>query len=457
MKFALPKQAKDLMDKVKKAGYVCFAVGGCVRDMILGNQTGDWDFTTDAKPEEIQKLFPDSYYDNKFGTVGIPIYKNPKSVKDQYAIYEITTFRSERGYSDFRHPDEVVFGSTLSEDLQRRDFTMNSLAYDGKIIIDEHNGMKDIEKKLIRAVGEAELRFSEDALRMLRAVRFCVQLSFELEKTTYSAIIKNSRLISRISAERIRDELIKILKTDLPSRGILLLRDTGLLKEILPEIEKCFGIEQKSPKRHHIFDVGTHLLKSLESCPSEDPIVRMATLLHDVGKTVTYKKTAEGIITFYNHEIIGASIVNNIAERLHFSKKDRERMVTLVRHHQFTVDERQTDSAVRRFIRNVGIENVPDMLDLRTGDRLGGGARETSWRLDLFKKRLVEVQKQPFSVSDLKVNGHDVMKIYNSGPGPLVGAVLNMLFEDVVTGKLPNEKAELLKRIKDFQEASKIN
>ena len=203
--------------------------------------------------------------------------------------------------------------------------------------------------------------------------------------------------------------------------------------------------------------MGTHLLKSLESCPSEDPIVRMATLLHDVGKTVTYKKTAEGIITFYNHEIIGASIVNNIAERLHFSKKDRERMVTLVRHHQFTVDERQTDSAVRRFIRNVGIENVPDMLDLRTGDRLGGGARETSWRLDLFKKRLVEVQKQPFSVSDLKVNGHDVMKIYNSGPGPLVGAVLNMLFEDVVTGKLPNEKAELLKRIKDFQEASKIN
>ena len=213
-------------------------------------------------------------------------------------------------------------------------------------------------------------------------------------------------------------------------------------------------MEQKSPKRHHIYDVGTHLLLSLKHCPSKNPIVRLATLLHDAVKPVTFQKDETGIITFYNHEIISASIVRNISTRLRLSKKDRDRLVNLVRFHQFTVDENQTDKALRRFIKNVGIENLNDILDLRVGDRLGGGARETSWRLELFKKRLVEVQKQPFTVADLKVDGYDVMKIYNIGPGPLVGAVLNMLFDDIVSGKLKNEREILLKRIGKFKKAS---
>ena len=290
----------------------------------------------------------------------------------------------------------------------------------------------------------------------MRAIRFACQLSFSIEEKTQLAIAKNSKYITKISWERIREELLKLLSCDLPSQGIMLLKETGLLLEILPEVDKCFGVEQKSPKRHHIYDVGTHLVKSLEFCPSQDPIVRLATLLHDTGKSVTYKKTDEGVITFYNHEIIGASIVRNISTRLKLSKKDSDKLFKLVRFHQFTVEDHQTDSAIRRFIRNVGIEYVQDMLDLRTGDRLGGGATETSWRLDLFKKRLVEVQKQPFSVADLKVDGYDVMKIYDTTPGKLIGTVLEMIFDDVVAGKLPNEKEVLLKRIADLKKESRI-
>ena len=449
--YRLPPSVRKTIDKMKKAGYECYTVGGCVRDMLLGRSTRDWDFTTNALPEMIQKHFPDSFYDNKFGTVGIPINI---ANSDKKAIYEITTYRSEKGYSDFRHPDEIVFGDSLSEDLKRRDFTINALAYDGGKIIDLFDGIKDMEKKNIRAVGNAEVRFQEDALRMMRAIRLATELGFAIEEKTMQAISLKSKLITKISSERVRDELLKILNSDFPHDGIKLLRNTGLIAEILPELEKCFSVEQKSPKRHHTLDVGSHLLQSLNNCPSEDPVVRLATLLHDVGKPPTYHKTEEGVITFYNHEIVSASIACNIAQRLHFSKKDSEKLVKLVRFHQFTVDERQTDSAVRRFIRNVGPELLPDMLAVRTGDRLGGGARETSWRLELFKKRLLEVQKQPFSVADLKADGHDVMKIYYTGPGPIIGSVLNMLFNDVVEGKLPNDREILLKRIKDLKKES---
>lgn len=446
MKHKLPKEAKNILGKLKRAGFEAYLVGGCVRDLILKRETKDWDFTTNATPERIMKLFPDGFYDNKFGTVGIPI---------EQTVYEITTFRSESGYSDHRHPDKIVWGETLEEDLKRRDFTINAMAYNGAKIIDLFGGKTDVEKRIVRAVGDANTRFREDALRMIRAVRIATELGFIIHEDTLTAIRNNVSLLKNISAERIRDELIKIISSSYPTDGIMILRNVGLLSLILPELEKCFGVEQKSPKRHHIHDVGTHLLHSLKYCPSTDPIVRLATLLHDIGKPITHNMT-EGVITFYNHEIIGASIVRNIAGRLRLSKKDSVRLIKLVRYHQFTVDEKQTDSALRRFIKNIGIENLNDMLALRTGDRLGGGARETSWRLELFKKRLTAVQKQPFTVADLKADGHDVMKIYKIGPGRLVGAVLDMLFNDVTTGKLKNERGILLKRIENLHLESKI-
>lgn len=455
MNLKLPKEAEKVIFKLENAGFEAYAVGGCVRDLIMKRDTGNWDFTTSAQPFEIQQLFPDSFYDNTFGTVKTPVDQKTKNKKQKTEIYEITTYRSEFGYSDHRHPDKIKWGEKLEEDLKRRDFTINAIAFNGKKLVDLFDGQKDLVKKIIRAVGEPDKRFSEDALRMMRAVRIANEIQFTIEINTFEAIKKNIFLLKRISSERIRDELIKILTTDYPADGIKLLRNSGLLSLILPELEKCFGIEQKSAKRHHIYDVGTHLIKSLEYCPSKDPLVRLATLLHDVGKEQTFKKTSEGVITFYNHEIIGASIVRNIAKRLRFSKKDSIYVTKLVRWHQFTVDERQTDSAIRRFIRNVGKDNLKDILDLRIGDRLGGGAQETSWRLELFKKRLIEVQKQPFTVQDLKVNGHDVMKIYDTGPGTLVGKVLDMIFKDVVEAKIPNEREMLLKRLRDLKKIVK--
>jgi len=454
MKLSLPKEVTDVFEKFQKKNFEIYIVGGAVRDILTKKPVDDWDFTTNAVPEEIQKIYPESFYDNVFGTVGVP-------VKDKENPLEITTFRTEYGYSDKRRPDNVKWGKTLEEDLKRRDFTVNALALEQESkrageykIIDIFNGQGDLEKKLIRAVGDPNERFSEDALRMLRAVRFAAELDFKIEKKTLEAMQKNAALINKIAKERIKDELFKILGSPNPYKGMILFKEVGLMQEILPEMEKTFGVEQKSPGRHHIYDVGTHLMYSLKNVAerNNDPIVRLATMIHDIGKPQTYKKLKNGTITFYNHEIVSTTIAKNIAERLHFSNKETGKLILLVRWHQFTVDERQTDKAIRRFIRKVGIENIQDMLDLRVGDRLGGGARETSWRLEEFKKRLVEVQKQPFAIKDLKIKGDDIMKELNLKPGPKVGEILKKIFDEVVDKKIPNEKETLLKEIIKLKE-----
>ncbi len=441
MEVQLPKFVLEILKKFEEAEFEIYVVGGAVRDLISKKIIDDWDFTTSATPEEILKIFPDGFYDNAFGTVGISDESSPNP-------FEITTFRHEIGYSDKRRPDKVVWGKTLEEDLKRRDFTINAMALKRKgqkyEIIDPYDGKKDLKKKLIKAVGDASKRFSEDALRMMRAVRFSAELNFSIEKKTLEAIKANASSINEIAKERIKDELLKILASPHPYEGIVTFREVGLSQEIMPEFEKTFGVEQKSPGRHHIHDVGTHSLLSLKNCKSEDPIVRLATLIHDIGKPQTYKKSEKGLITFYNHEVVSTKIAKRIAERLRLSKRQSEKLVTLVQYHQFTVDERQTDKAIRRFIKRVGKKNIKDMLDLRVGDRLGGGARETSWRLEEFKKRLIEVQKQPFTIHDLKISGNDVMKELKLEPGPKVGEILEKLFEEVEKKKIPNEKRALL-------------
>lgn len=449
---SMPKKALNIIETMKKSGYLCYAVGGSVRDILMGKNTYGWDFTTNATPEQILAVFPDSFYDNQFGTVGIKIYKDKKPKEDEKPedIYEITTYRCEKGYKDHRHPDIVLWGDTLEEDLSRRDLTINAIAWDGTTLIDPYKGQEDITKKLIQTVGNPNDRFKEDALRMMRAIRIASQLGFQIEEQTRQAIQTNTRLLDAISKERVRDELLKILVAPFAYDGVLLLKNTGLMEYILPELVDAFQTEQKSPQRHHIYDVGIHSVKAMENCPSPDPIVKFATLIHDIGKPKTYKKDVTGVITFYNHEVMGDRIARHIVERLRFSKKDGDRIRTLIRWHQFSVDERQTDSAIRRIIRRVGKENLADMLALRIGDRLGGGAQETSWRLELFKKRLEEVQKQPFSIKDLKVNGNDVMQILGCKPGPIVGNTLTKLFCDVEKGTLANEREALLVAITSF-------
>lgn len=447
MNISLPQEVKEIFRKFSEADFEIYLVGGAVRDLVMGRPVTDWDFTTNATPEEIQKLFPDSFYENRFGTVGIP--------SEEFRPHEITTFRTESNYLDSRRPEKVEWGKTLREDLERRDFTVNAMALreaQGKhIIIDPFNGQDDIKNKLIRAVGDPHERFAEDALRLMRAVRIAGELSFKVEDGTKNAIITHAPSIQKISKERVKDELFKILASHHAYEGMMLLRETGLLQEILPEVEKCFGVEQISPERHHIYDVGTHGMMSLKSCESLEPLLRFACLIHDIGKPQTFARDPKTqIITFYNHEVVGARIAKQIAQRLKFSKAETDKLFKLVRWHQFTVDEHQTDKALRRFIKKVGKENVEDMLELRRADRVGSGARETSWRTEDFKKRLIEVQKQPFTVHDLKITGTEIMEALNLKPGPEVGKILKQLFKEVEDNITPNEKEALMKRVGRF-------
>ena len=454
---SIDKEVLNILDKITKAGFEVVIVGGAVRDVLSKKSVSDWDLATNARPEEILKLFKNAFYNNRFGTVGVPLRVKGQGSRVRGQIVQITTYRKEEKYTDKRHPDVIVWGKTLDEDLARRDFTINAMALryaQGKPLqlVDPYDGQKDLKNKIIKTVGDPNKRFGEDALRLLRAVRFATTLGFKIEEKTLSAIKKNAELLLAISGERIRDELFKILEKNMAAEGILLARESGLLRVFLPELDESFEVEQKSPKRHHIYDVGTHCVMSLKHCPSSDVITRLATLLHDIGKAKVADVTEEGIRTFHNHEVVGSRQALQIAKRLNLSKNQREKLFKLVRWHQFSVNENQTDNALRRFIRNIGVENIEAMMDLRIADRLGGGLQQPeSWRLKLFRKRLKEVMTKPFTVTDLKVDGHDVMKILNIKPGPKVGEILNALFEEVADNPKKNTREYLLGRIPKFK------
>jgi putative nucleotidyltransferase with HDIG domain len=470
--FELPTIVVTILSTLNGSGFQAYIVGGAVRDLLQKKTVDDWDIATNAVPSEILKLFHESFYDNKFGTVMVSgkhlaaQFRLPSSSLDE-ALFDITTFRMEFGYSDKRRPDKVNWGKSIEEDLSRRDFTINAMALkpidpllkvtkkktftkaSHKLsfkLIDPFKGRLDLDKKLVKTVGDAEKRFNEDALRMMRAIRIGSELSFIIEKNTLEAIQKNNSLIRHVSMERLREELLKIIASDYPADGVLLLHSSGLLDYILPEILESRGVPQAG---HHIYDVWKHCIESLRECPSSDPIVRLAALLHDVGKPKTFRET-KGKITFYNHEMAGARMVLEIADRLRLSKKQKEKLFTLVRWHMFAYDPKMTDAAIRRFIRRVGKENINDMMLLRVGDRKGGGSKATSWRLRELQERIGEQFYEPMTVSDLKVNGHDVMKVLNINPGPKIGKILNRLFEEVMEDTSKNKRKYLLKRIKDL-------
>jgi tRNA nucleotidyltransferase/poly(A) polymerase len=447
MDLKLPEKVISVMKKFTDANAEIYVVGGAVRDLMLGREVKDWDFATNLTPEEMKKLFPkNSFCENKFGTFSI-VLKNGE-------IFEVTTYRTERGYSDNRHPDEVAWGKTLEEDLQRRDFTINAMAIELKItnyelrIVDLYGGQKDLQNRLIRAVGNADERFKEDALRMMRAIRIAAQLGFAIEERTFESIQKNAGLINNVAGERIKEELFIILENNKAADGIKILRNSGLLKEIMPEIMESIEVKQKG---HHIYDVWTHLLETLNNCESTNPITRLAALLHDIAKPMVM--TGEGEArTFYNHEILGSRLAVKIGKRLKLSNKELDQLFRLVRWHMFTIENTQTDKAVRRFIRNVTPEYLEEMVALRRADRVGSGAKETSWRWELFKKRLVEVQKQPFTVKDLKIDGNDVMEILKIKPSRKVGEILDAIFAEVEEKPELNVREVLLEKIKENKE-----
>jgi len=450
-KIQLPGKVERIIKAFQKAKWEIYLVGGSARGLLTGFSIADWDFATNATPQQMLKLFPkNSFYNNDFGTASIVLDKN---------VFEVTTYRTEGKYSDKRRPDEVSWGKTIEEDLSRRDLTINAIAIKFKIendkceiaeLIDPFGGQKDLKNKVIRAVGNPNERFQEDGLRLMRAVRIATQLGFVIEPKTFASIQKNAPLIQKIAWERIQVEFLKLLVSDQAADGIILLNNSGLLKYVLPELIKGQGVAQA---KHHITDVWIHSIETLRYCPSKNPIVKLAALLHDIGKPATAEGEGENR-SFHNHEVVGAAIAKKIGRRLRLSNKQLDKLWLLVRWHQFTPSEKQTDKAIKRFIRHVGKENLQDVLDIRTGDRLGSGASKTSWRTELFKKRLVEVQKQPFCIKDLKVNGRDVMKILNIKPGPQVGKILQALFDEVDEDKNKNKRKYLLKRIAEIAKSS---
>ena len=434
----LPTSVSWIRNQLLRAGFEAYAVGGGVRDLLLGREPKDWDVATNATPVQIQKVFPNSVYANRFGTVG---------VRRGGTTYEVTTYRVEKSYTDARHPDEVEFVKQLDEDLARRDFTVNAIATDGKQLIDPYKGQGDLKLKLIRAVGNANERFQEDALRMMRAVRLAVELGFKIDPKTQDAILHNSERLKLVSPERIRDEFMRITANPDPYRGLNLLLDTKLVDQFLPELLAGKDFAQA---KHHKDPVLDHNLLALKYVPSEDPLVRLAALLHDIGKPQSARGTGQRR-TFHGHEVIGARMTKAIMRRLHFSNADIERVTNLVRHHMFMFQFESTDKAIRRIIRRVGKENVDDLVDLRVGDRLGSGVRiGYNQKLQLFKERVVEVQKDPIDTRMLKINGNDLIKDLGIPPGPRVGEIMDALLEDVLDDPKRNTKRYLLKRAKEI-------
>ncbi len=466
----IPKEVKSILASLEKAGFEAYIVGGCVRDLLLASPTGaslaplvrDWDVTTNAKPEEIQKVFPDSFYENNFLTVTV----RTKSKDEKLSEIEITTYRSEAKYSDKRHPDQVKYAEKLEDDLSRRDFTVNAIAMDSKKkLIDLYEGRKDLKNKIIRTVGNPGERFNEDALRMLRAVRFATVLSgfsaqggpasgWTIEEKTKEAIKKNSVWLEAISQERIRDEFVKIIMANGAVVGVELLRQLGLLKYILPELLENYGVMQN---KHHIYDCYWHNVKSLEYAAKKkyNMFVRIASLLHDIGKP----KSKVGVgdeATFYNHEMIGAKMCFQILNRLKFSNNEIEKIVKLVRYHQFyyNVDEVK-ESSVRRLIKNVGPENIEELLQVRMADRIGSGVPKAEpYKLRHFKYLVDKVSKDPISVKMLKINGNDLMKILGEKPGPKIGQILDVLLGYVLDDPKKNNKEFLEKEAKKLGDVS---
>lgn len=444
----IPKEINLILEKLDEKGFEAYIVGGCVRDLILGITPKDWDITTGAKPEQIRKLFPKNFYENQFGTVSVITDAKDETLR----VVEITPFRLEGKYSDKRHPDEITFAKTLGEDLSRRDFTINALALDkNKKIIDLFDGQKDLKNKIIRTVGKANDRFNEDALRMLRAVRFACTLNFTIEKDTFEAIHKNADLIQMISNERIRDELTKIFETEKAAHGIDLLRQTNLLKYILPELDRGVGVSQN---KHHIYDIYEHSMRSLDEAAKKkfNLEVKVAALFHDIGKPEA--KQGEGPdSTFYNHDYIGAKFTAKILQRLKFSNKFIDKVVALVKSHMFISDpEKLTDAGARRLIKRVGKENINDLIKLRVADRLGmGRPKEKPYRLRTIEYMIEKVSKDPISVKMLKINGTDIMHLLKIQPSPKVGAILDVLLAEVIEDPKKNNKKYLEDRTKEFE------
>lgn len=442
----IPSQVRHLAVRLAEAGYRCWVVGGSVRDLLLEAEVGaasvsDWDLATDATPDRVMALFrrviPTGV---KHGTVTVLVGRNR---------YEVTTLRGEVGYTDGRRPDQVHFVNDIAADLQRRDFTVNAIAYDlaNQSLVDPFGGAHDLAARLIRAVGDPAARFAEDGLRVLRAARFVATLEFELHPDTAAAIRPSLGSYRKVSPERLRDEWLKALRARRPSRAFDVMREHGLLELTAPALMRLVGCEQN---RHHTHDVWTHTMECVDLCPP-DPLLRMAALLHDIGKPESRTLSPEtGDYTFYRHEHLGAELADRLLQDLRFSNDERQRVTRLIRHHLVPYDSTWTDSAVRRWLRRVEPDLVGDLLTLCRADARAKGTDVSRYleQLSELEQRIEQSLEQgaTLSVRDLAVDGRDLMASLNLEPGPLVGRLLRALLEEVTEDPEANEREHLIGR-----------
>jgi len=441
MKFKLPDYVIYIASKLHQNGFETWIVGGSVRNLLLNRPVYDYDIATNARPDEVMSIFKRTVPTGlKHGTVTV--------LRGSHSV-EVTTYRCDGKYTDGRRPDTVRYASTIYEDLSRRDFTINGIAYNPITdeLIDPFGGIEDINKGIIRSIGNPYQRFNEDGLRPFRACRFAAQLGFSIEEQTFHAISTCLENASRVSVERIREEFIKILHSDQPSTGIELLRQSGLLQLFIPELLTGFGINQN---KYHRYDIYYHNLFTCNAATRNDYRIRLAALFHDIGKYYAKReveKNGSKKPVFYNHERIGAAITGKIMKRLKFSNSDIKFVTHLIRHHMFHYTNQWTDGAVRRFIRKVELENLEALFELRKADRIGNGLKlGESNAVKRLKKRIEKVieEDNAITVRDLAVNGHDIMNELNIKPGPLVGKILNALLEEILDNPQKNNRETLL-------------
>ena len=459
----IPKEIIETSKKIKQAGESVYITGGCVRDLLSGIKPTDWDLTTSANPEKLQQLFEHTFCENNYGTVSVVL---EECKIEELKVLEITSFRKESEYSDKRHPDKVDFDATLENDLARRDFTINALAIEPQTneLIDLHNGVIDLNNKVIRAVGDPKVRFSEDALRLMRAVRLATTLNFKVEQHTLEALIKESMNIKKIASERVRDEFVKIIKSENPMYGIDLLRKTKLIEHIIPEILLGLGVEQNQAHSYHVYE---HNLRTLQHAAQKNLslILRLAALFHDIGKPHTKEWSEKNKDwSFHQHDIVGSKIAEKILLRMKFSKEIVKNVVIYVRWHMFFSDTEQISLAgVRRMIARVGEKRIWNLIDLRMCDRIGTGRpKENPYRLRKYTAYVERVLKEPITPGSLDINGNEIIKITGLSPSPKVGQIINILVGETLNGLTKNSKEELIKRILnlvklDDDELQKLN
>jgi putative nucleotidyltransferase with HDIG domain len=433
----LPISLRHIAKTLLGDGHGAYLVGGSLRDLLLGRVPADWDLATSALPETVRRLFASTIpTGERHGTMTV-------LVEDD--AYEVTTLREDGVYSDMRRPDRVSFTQEVGRDLGRRDFTINAMALDlaSDELIDPARGQEDLERRLVRAVGDPDRRFAEDALRLLRAARFAAQLEFGIEESTRTAMSRRARLLARIAPERIQKELLLLLDAPRPSVGLATLSAAGLLTHVLPELLDGIGVTQN---RFHRYDIFTHSIFTCDAVPPGHRLVRLAALLHDVAKPHT-RELVDGEGTFYGHDKLGAEMADTALRRLRFSNADRELVIGLVRHHLFQYTEEWSDAAVRRFIRRVGGERIPALFALRLADaRASGCMHDQPGGLAALRARIDQVTAGGESglPERLMIDGRDVMAALGIGPGPEVGKWLAVLWEAVIDDPSRNTRESLL-------------